>query len=693
MFPECIQPTTSRRSLRFTLLLGACSLGTGLVLAGSQALLLQLPRPTPQTEGWQLALEQRWALNPQRRREAALLRASPIASDPAQQLQLLGHQAWGRDPLAAVVLKQQALAAAALGDQRRSQALWEQLLARFPNDPASADALYALGRQQPGLHRLLWQRFAAHPAALAAAAETDGLAASLHLARWGARWPGAASRLEAACRNPQTPASARQQLGQGLAEIGAIPNALRCLQGQPANPATGLLIAASELQGNPAEHTRGLQRLLQLVQRQPSAPQAEAAVRLLGEQGGGEALNTLRALPSRWQTSAPVQAALALANPQLAASLGVLQRWPTDAASWELQWQRARRAALAGHWAEARAVLEAGGPALQGAMPMALEARRRFWLGLSLWQLGQPVEARQQWTTLLRQHPGGYYGWRAATRLNRLEPADGAATPAPALTSPALTSTALTSRAFAAERAWWPLHSGDRQVDRLWRLNQPLEAWEQWRNGRRGQPPSASRTLLAEGRLREAIGDGWTGLGQQELAALRLKPKECPLQPLIQRSLHRPRRLADLAPAARRENVPLALLLGVALQESRFQSTARSVVGASGLLQLMPETAAEVAGRPLAAAELDNPARNAQLGSRYLRQLLQRWGGNALLAVASYNAGPGAVASWPALQRQLPEVWVEAIPYPETRHYVKKVLGNSWSFSSNLARGRSGECP
>jgi soluble lytic murein transglycosylase len=61
-------------------------------------------------------------------------------------------------------------------------------------------------------------------------------------------------------------------------------------------------------------------------------------------------------------------------------------------------------------------------------------------------------------------------------------------------------------------------------------------------------------------------------------------------------------------------------------------------------------------------------------------QLLERWGGDPLRAVASYNAGPNAVARWttPQPQRE-PEVWVEAIPYPETRHYVKAVLGNSWS--------------
>jgi soluble lytic murein transglycosylase len=98
----------------------------------------------------------------------------------------------------------------------------------------------------------------------------------------------------------------------------------------------------------------------------------------------------------------------------------------------------------------------------------------------------------------------------------------------------------------------------------------------------------------------------------------------------------------------------------------------------------MPATAAELAGGPVSLAELQQPSRNAQLGARYLRQLLEHWRGNPYLAVASYNAGAGAVESWlgagqPNLKQE-PELWVEAIPYPETRLYTKKVLGNLWSY-------------
>ena len=79
------------------------------------------------------------------------------------------------------------------------------------------------------------------------------------------------------------------------------------------------------------------------------------------------------------------------------------------------------------------------------------------------------------------------------------------------------------------------------------------------------------------------------------------------------------------------------------------------------------------------------------LGARYLAVLLEQWAGNPWLTAASYNAGPGAAGRWisPELDED-PELWVERIPYPETRLYTKKVLGNLWAYL-NLDSG-TGRC-
>ena len=633
-------------------------------LAAGRALLVLLPRPTPASSAASLSLEQRLALNPIRRREAALLLASRNNGAPRRQQHLLRSQGWGLDPLAAVALKQQALTEAALGSALQAQTHWQQLQRRHGSVPASADALYALDQRSA-----LLQRWPAHPAALAGASEQADVSGALHLARWGARWPGAAERINNACLKSKLSAAQRQQLAQGLAELGAAAAAEACLAGATPLPATALLLADVDLHSaNADQQQRGAARLLGLIKRQPSAAAAQSAAALLAASDTLAAQRALASAAAPLQNSAAVQASAAREAPDSAAAIAVVQRWPRDASSWELQWHRARRSALAGRWRDTLALLQAGGPALEASMPAALQARRAFWMGLSRWQLGEPAPARSHWQQIMQRWPGGYYGWRAAARLGLKQQS----TPA------------------GAAPSWMPLASGDAQVDRLWRLGQPLEAFEHWRAMRRGRPASQSRALQAEGRLREAIGDGWAGLGQQELAALRAPAADCQLQQLIEHSRYQVRQRQPLSAAARSEQMPLPLLLGVAKQESRFQSNVRSVVGAQGLLQLMPETAAEVHGAALNEAQLSDPELNARLGARYLKQLLQRWRGNTLLAVASYNAGPNAVARWLTPQlTPLPELWVEAIPYPETRHYVKTVLGNSWSFSApRLARCR-----
>ncbi len=653
---------------RLPLLLAITCLGSGTLLVGGRALLTQIPAADPTTPSSSLALVRALSLDPQRRREANLLLLARQGPDPARSRRLLRGQGWGRDPLAALVLKRDALAAAALGDAPGAQKLWQQLLRRFPQTPAAADGLYALGRDQPWLRKLLLQRFPAHPAALAAALEAGPSAPSrrdgaLHLARHGLRWPGAGAKFRQACQSKTAPPNPNQrdQLAQALAQLGDGEAALACLQGQPPGPETKLALAKTLLNGNASQQALAESQLLELARSRPHSPLAVEAVSLLSDQPGASSLQALTRLPAALQNTAPVQARRALESPGSIAVLTVLQRWPNHPASWELQWQRARQALLAGQWSGAQVFLSAP---IERHLPVGLVGRQRFWLGFSQWQQGQRNQARATWSNLLKHHPHGYYGWRAALRLGRgdlsLDPAASAAL------SPAV---------------WQPLGSGDRELERLWRLDQSLEAWEHWRS-QRPAPPRAPEELVLEGRLRRAVGDHWIGLGQLEQASLRLPTNQaCGLGRVLASSLQTASFVAELEQAAAEAGLPATLLAAVAKQESRFSPGVRSSAGAVGLLQLMPETAAELAGGPLPPGALSDPGRNAQLGALYLSNLRRHWQGNPVLMVTSYNAGPGAVAGWvnPQLQLQ-PELWIEAIPYPETRLYVKKVLGNLWSF-------------
>jgi len=142
-----------------------------------------------------------------------------------------------------------------------------------------------------------------------------------------------------------------------------------------------------------------------------------------------------------------------------------------------------------------------------------------------------------------------------------------------------------------------------------------------------------------------------------------------------------PRPYADaVLDAARDADIPPALLYAVMRQESAFRADAVSGAGARGLMQLMPGTAEKLAqelGEPFDAATLSHPALSLRFSARYLRKLLDAFGGNVALTAAAYNAGPQAVRRWLDGGKDLSlDVFVARIPYEETLEYVERVVGN-----------------
>ena len=130
---------------------------------------------------------------------------------------------------------------------------------------------------------------------------------------------------------------------------------------------------------------------------------------------------------------------------------------------------------------------------------------------------------------------------------------------------------------------------------------------------------------------------------------------------------------------AAHEGINPAWAFAVIRQESAFTNDARSSAGALGLMQLMPRTARQLASslqlkRPKRRDLLDSRI-NIKLGIRYLRKLKERFNGSSVLATAAYNAGQWRVKSWlPEEQPQSADLWVEKVPFNETRDYLKRVL-------------------
>ncbi|MGR9012051.1 MAG: transglycosylase SLT domain-containing protein [Gammaproteobacteria bacterium] len=130
---------------------------------------------------------------------------------------------------------------------------------------------------------------------------------------------------------------------------------------------------------------------------------------------------------------------------------------------------------------------------------------------------------------------------------------------------------------------------------------------------------------------------------------------------------------------AYRQNLDPAIVFGLIRQESIFNKDARSSAGARGLMQIMPKTGMQIA-RELkekwqSEQSLFNSDTNVKYGAFYYKKLLNRFHGHFALAVAAYNAGPGRVATWLPKAVAMPaDIWVETIPYKETRKYVASVL-------------------
>ena len=131
-----------------------------------------------------------------------------------------------------------------------------------------------------------------------------------------------------------------------------------------------------------------------------------------------------------------------------------------------------------------------------------------------------------------------------------------------------------------------------------------------------------------------------------------------------------------------------AWVYGLIRQESRFVMQARSHVGASGLMQIMPDTARWVARQmghtTYQAGQIDDLTTNLTFGSYYLKRALDDLSGSPVLATAGYNAGPRRAHTWRAsLSRPLEgAIFTELIPFTETRHYVKAVLSNTVDYAT-----------
>ncbi|MCC5878493.1 MAG: lytic transglycosylase domain-containing protein [Idiomarina sp.] len=286
-------------------------------------------------------------------------------------------------------------------------------------------------------------------------------------------------------------------------------------------------------------------------------------------------------------------------------------------------------------------------------------AQRQYWRARSLGELNRPVESEAEWRELAESRH--YYGFMAAAQLD-IEPN-------------------LTRERVTAEPQHTESLMNRPEVQRAFELRQLERYFDARREWNLARARITSDEQVAAALL--MYDWGWLDQSIREFAALGLT------QDLDRRfPLGFEAALRDQAGA---NDIDVAWAFAIIRRESAFQTDALSPAGARGLMQIMPDTAAHlersgVGRNPRRPTDLNNPEDNIRLGTRYLADLLRRNDNNWLLATASYNAGYYRVQEW-IPQAQVPvDIWIETIPYQETRDYVKAVLTYQQIYTNLLGR-------
>ena len=282
------------------------------------------------------------------------------------------------------------------------------------------------------------------------------------------------------------------------------------------------------------------------------------------------------------------------------------------------------------------------------------DARWQYWLGRALEQLGDEQTARKAYAAAADER--SFFGFAAADKLGQPY---------------ALNMTqAAFNDAYRREVANWPVVQ---RAEALYRIGEPGLARSEWYTAVERASEEEARALADY-----AQQQGWYATLVQTTIVADLWDALAWRFPIAYQDsfLH----------WGKANGVDPFLLMGIARRESAFNNEAVSPVGARGLMQLMPGTAAHVSAQlgieAPSMAELFDPQTNIRLGSHYISRMLDRYSGNRLAATAAYNAGPGRVDRWLREAPQEFDLFVESIPFRETRDYVQAVLAYQVIFAS-----------
>lgn len=653
----------------------------------SQVLALGLQSPEQRAD--ELAAIAAAEASPEQARARYLLATDLIAQGRGgQALPLLETLADDYPILAANSRVKEGVAQAASGNPELARQAWNAVLQDYPEQPATADALFRLGQAQPEYWQQLIEQFPAHPRSVEVAYQqltatptpSNEKALLLVMTRHGIYHPDLlplVDRLVETYGEQLTPAE-WQAVGFAYWERQSYQAAGAAYQKAPATPQTRYRAARGLEIGE--RRTEAIAAYQALASQFPEAPETatgllkladlvdlETALRLLDQviqqfpERAGEALHE-RALVLE-----------ALDSPQAATQARdrLLREYSASDAAAELRARFARNAGAAGNWSGA---LQWTDDLLQANGGADIAAEIGFWAGKWALRAGQSNNAVKYFEQVIQSHPESYFAWRSAVALGwEVGDFQTVRSLQPAVVLPAQRS---------------PLPAGSETLQELYRLGQDRDAWATWQVEFSTPQAPTVEEQFTDGVLRLGVGDNLDGIFMISSLQWRDTPVD---QASYQAIQQHPAYWQTLYPfpfadsitqwAGQRRLNPL-LVTALIRQESRFEPQIRSVAGAVGLMQVLPETADWIQIKTgLSAYDLTIPDDNIQLGTWYLDYTHQEYDNHSLYAVASYNAGPGNVADWIARgnYRDVDE-FVDAIPFPETKNYVKAVFGGYWNY-------------
>ena len=586
--------------------------------------------------------------------------------------------------LAAYVLLSKGKAYQLEQNQTEAEATWQKIVNNYADSPASAEALYLLGKSNPAYWQEAIVKFPFHPRtheiirhklkqnpnqpklmAILVKYTTDDrgvdrmrdrlvkeYAAQLTPENWEAiadsywlKWDYGKAGIAYAKAPRNSRNLYRAARGYHIANSKATAKKFyfQLIKEYPDAVDTGL----------------GLRRLATIVSKKEGLGYLDMAIAKFPEQAPSALLEKAQFLE-------------ALKSPKSAAQARqrVLTEYKNSESAAEYRWKIASQKAKAGNLVEAWQWAQ---PIVTNNPDSPIAPKAGFWIAKWATKLNRPEDATKSYQSVLARFPRSYYAWRSAVALG-WDVGD-------------FTSVRYkTPEVLKAKRLQPP--GGSETFQELYRLGFESEAWAQFQSEINNRTQLTVAEEFTEGLLKLYQGKNLRGinkiwsLGSRQASEDKQQWQKLRQTPEYWQALYPfPFENTILKWSKHRQLNPL-LVTSLIRQESRFEPEIESSAGALGLMQVIPPTAKSAARNiGLTKYSLTKPEDNVNIGTYYLDFTHKRYNNNSALAVASYNAGPNAVAKWVSRYglKDMDE-FVEKIPYRETKGYVESVFENYWNY-------------